>query len=420
MVVNVVNNVNVYGIIYKILNKHNGNVYIGQTTQKKGFNGRYNNKGVGIERVYKHYLYNLNSNRNYNEHLFRAIEQYGFEAFEITYILDIAKNKLELDEKEQYWIKYYNSFKNGYNNTSGGESCEQKRGAENKRSKPILQYDLEGNLIKRWDCAVDISKKFNVTRSNIHCCCVGKTNMAVGFIWKYEDDFKGITKIPPYINNKNEEQKIAIIKLNLDGEYIKEWDSMHDVMYELGFDVRGVSSCCTGNIKSCNGFMWMKRDDYYNFENILPWKINNDHMKRPIVQLSLKGEFIKEWETIRLAGENIADSYKFGANIRACCIGKQKTAYGYRWMYKEDYYENQNNINPLIRIHDSKPKVIIQLDLNGRFIKEWNSLTEADKGTGIPFKNISACCRKKRQTAGGFKWMYYDEYIKQQELNKAV
>lgn len=39
----------VYGIIYKITNKVNNRVYIGQTT--KDFNKRYNRKGIGVERV---------------------------------------------------------------------------------------------------------------------------------------------------------------------------------------------------------------------------------------------------------------------------------------------------------------------------------------------------------------------------------
>ena len=43
-----------YGIIYKIENMITHEIYIGQTTHTKGFNGRYYFSGQGIERVYKY------------------------------------------------------------------------------------------------------------------------------------------------------------------------------------------------------------------------------------------------------------------------------------------------------------------------------------------------------------------------------
>jgi hypothetical protein len=56
-------------------------------------------------------------------------------------------------------------------------------------SKPILQYDLEGNYIREFGsiteaCYItfnDISKNPNITK-----CCKGKIKTAYGFIWKYK------------------------------------------------------------------------------------------------------------------------------------------------------------------------------------------------------------------------------------------
>jgi len=44
-----------------------------------------------------------------------------------------------------------------------------------------------------------------------------------------------------------------------------------------------------------------------------------------------------------------------------------------------------------------------QLDMDGKFIKEWSSLTEAKNKLG---GDISACLRGRQKTAGGFKWEY--------------
>ena len=47
-----------------------------------------------------------------------------------------------------------------------------------------------------------------------------------------------------------------------------------------------------------------------------------------------------------------------------------------------------------------------QYTLDEVFIKQYNSLSEAEKETGCKKGNISACCLGKYKTCGGFKWRY--------------
>lgn len=49
-------------------------------------------------------------------------------------------------------------------------------------------------------------------------------------------------------------------------------------------------------------------------------------------------------------------------------------------------------------------KPILQFDLNGNFIKEWEYATLAYKELKINLGHITACCRNERKTAGGYKW----------------
>ena len=51
-------------------------------------------------------------------------------------------------------------------------------------------------------------------------------------------------------------------------------------------------------------------------------------------------------------------------------------------------------------------KKINQYDLEGNFIKQWNSIKEATKTLNI--NNLSACCSGNRKTAGGYVWKYKD------------
>ena len=97
-----INGSEVYGIIYKITNKVNGKVYIGQTRQKNGFKDRYGNNG--IKSVYNYHISRRNYGQCINDHLIKSIEKYGFENWEIDEVFDIAYTQEELDEKEKYWI----------------------------------------------------------------------------------------------------------------------------------------------------------------------------------------------------------------------------------------------------------------------------------------------------------------------------
>lgn len=56
------------------------------------------------------------------------------------------------------------------------------------------------------------------------------------------------------------------------------------------------------------------------------------YMAREVNQYDLQGNFIKKWKCIK----NIERKLKFdNRNICACCRGKRKTAYGYKWAYAE-------------------------------------------------------------------------------------
>ena len=98
---------NIYGVIYKITNKIDGKVYIGQT--KHSFDERYH--------------YNLEK-YTHNLPLKNAIKKYGINNFEINKCIDVAFSEIELDIKEECYISIYKSYKNGYNLTLGGDGIK--------------------------------------------------------------------------------------------------------------------------------------------------------------------------------------------------------------------------------------------------------------------------------------------------------
>ena len=94
-------------LIYKITNTKNNKVYIGKTDLD--FETRWNQHQSDWIKGKKKVLY-------------EAFSKYGILSFEKEIIEDNLTPK-EACEREKYWIQYYDSYKNGYNMTNGGEGA---------------------------------------------------------------------------------------------------------------------------------------------------------------------------------------------------------------------------------------------------------------------------------------------------------
>jgi len=122
-------------IIYKITNKENGKIYIGQTvkTARHRFNYHFRNK-------------NLNG-------ISGALTKYGKYNF-ILETIDEADTKEELDKKEIYWINYYDTLNKdkGYNLIEGGgqynKNHEYKKGSKHSEEtrKKMSENGIKGRL----------------------------------------------------------------------------------------------------------------------------------------------------------------------------------------------------------------------------------------------------------------------------------
>lgn len=147
--------------IYKITNKINGKCYIGQSTLiEKRWSNHKNTSCNPTSTAYEYPLY-------------RAFRKYGIENFSFE-VLEECNNS-ELNEKERYWIKYYNPE---YNQTIGGDYkvIPQKLTYEQVQEiQKILIEDQDGNVSH-----VELAKKYNVHRDTIRDINVGRT-------WKSSD-----------------------------------------------------------------------------------------------------------------------------------------------------------------------------------------------------------------------------------------
>lgn len=66
--------------------------------------------------------------------------------------------------------------------------------------------------------------------------------------------------------------------------------------------------------------------------------------------------------------------------------------------------ENAVHGTRIKRIAEKLSKKVIQLDLNDNVLKEFESMHQAERETGVSVSSISNCCNGRRKSAGGFKW----------------
>ena len=159
------------------------------------------------------------------------------------------------------YIKYYNSFENGYNNTKGGEGVlglYKKSGSEAKDSIPIVQLDLKGNYIKTWGSLSDASNELKICRSDICSTCKRKKKSAGGYIWVYEEDYDK-NKTYTYTNKQGEYNKRKVAQLSKDGEIIKIWDSIADA--ERCLHISHISDRCKGKRTKNGDYKWKYYDE---------------------------------------------------------------------------------------------------------------------------------------------------------------
>lgn len=131
-------------------------VYIGQTINLKDRHRRHMN--------YDPYIKDL---KEYNYPLSRGIRKYGQDAYELIILEDNLKQE-DLDNREKYWINYYDTYYNGYNQSIGGKNPV----------KPVLDEEKINNVINMLKdesySYKDISEKTGISITHIYNINTGK------------------------------------------------------------------------------------------------------------------------------------------------------------------------------------------------------------------------------------------------------
>lgn len=107
---------------------------------------------------------------------------------------------------------------------------------------------------------------------------------------------------------------------------------------------------------------------------------------KKVIRYNLNGKKIDEFISLREAERITGINH---GNISKCCTGKFKHSGGFIFKFENDEC-NYKIINP-----NAIKKKVIEVDINGNLINEYNSITEASKKTNIDQSNISKICNGK-------------------------
>ena len=131
--------------IYKITNKVNGKCYIGQS--------------INIKKRLSQHKSQTYRNIHINKILYQAIKKYGIENFTFDIIEKCETNSL--DDREKYWIEYYDSYNNGYNGAKGGKGISSEY-----HTCPIITDKNEMILLLCDECGLKCNNENDI---NFNC-----------------------------------------------------------------------------------------------------------------------------------------------------------------------------------------------------------------------------------------------------------
>lgn len=315
--------------IYIIKNKINDKVYIGQT----------------INKIETRFINHKMASRIEDTKFYRAIRKYGEDNFYIELLEEVDINSL--NEREKYWINFYDSYYNGYNSTLGGDGIQK---IDYEKIYDLWNKNNSvGNIAKIMEIGRDVISKtlkniYNVSgeeiisRGNENKYTL--TNNKIIDLWN-----KGYT-VNQIVNQYGGDLSITkrrLFELGITEEEIV-WRNNENqrnikanelkVLWEEG---KSINEIC--KITGSNRQTIKKQLFYLGFsENdiIERGKLTCNKNKKGIVQLDKDNKVIAIYPS---AAEAMRKTGISNVSIGACCNKKPKhlTAGGYKWKFLEEY-----------------------------------------------------------------------------------
>ena len=333
-------------VIYLITNLINNKKYVGQTQQ-----------GREERRWQEHFIYTVDDNKI----LHNAIRKYGPENFEFKVIETDIPEEL-IDEREKYYIKYYNTFylnKQGYNMTKGGQ------GIHGYVHTDETKYRIKESNLTAWQrikkeeperyaqlclnrsLAIKGKPKSAEHRAALSKVASQRTGEKNPFFGKH---FSEESKEKQRENWRNKCEPIKAFSVQT-GQLYKKYYTAMDAVRDLNLQKRANSriiTICKEQKGVGYGFIWRYEkdcpEDFIVVEHHEPLLNKNTGTKnsavaKKVFQYNEQNQLIAEYESAASAARQLQpDATKqrnLAKRINCVCSGKYKTCQGYVWSHKK-------------------------------------------------------------------------------------
>jgi len=195
-----------------------------------------------------------------------------------------------------------------------------------------------------------------------------------------------------------------IYKYDLKGNYLASYNSIAEATRSLSKKLNSRSNIkrAAENNKSALGFMW----SYHKVDSLIEYKF--EFATEPLIAYNKEGNFVGVFKSAREASRQLKISYK---HISSCAKGKRPICEGYMFRYFTNNYPLK--IKPY-KFKTIRSKRVFEFDLQGNFIKEWESTVLAAKAKNGNSSNITSVCSptSKEYSYKGSIWSYDKNKIK--------
>ena len=106
------------------------------------------------------------------------------------------------------------------------------------------------------------------------------------------------------------------------------------------------------------------------------------------------GILVNKYSSLSVAGAKFNLTKQ---DLSKVCLSVNKVSNGFVWTYSSTFPKH---------INDNRRKVVQQFSLEGKFINEYKSVSEASKDTGCNKTGIGKVSRGERKSCGGYLWKY--------------
>ena len=145
-------------------------------------------------------------------------------------------------------------------------------------------------------------------------------------------------------------------------------------------------------------------------ERIMKPKLSSGY---PAVSLRVDNTYVTE-RVHRLVGFAFLDGYKKGYVINHKDGNKLNNhVSNLEWCTQKHNMQHARSTglnNAPQRMHEANCKKTVQLDSENNIIKIYDSAKDAAIAVNCPIQNITRVCRKERNSARGYRWMYLEDY----------